>query len=237
VVAAFESQGEKHGQFLEWLFTGAGAVVGVLSVFGPLALLLGISALFNPGDREKTVSRVPAAVSPLGNITSGIGAEFTVPAGQVATFEIVTRRDNETVLNPPHCGYVMAPPDSPVAGTFRWSRKTEEDVAVGRSRKWSLEILTGGGGRGYTEGILLPDELNAAVVARGLGLGVLEPNEEAVHWGVDANDLPANGLIGLRVTVMAHGMKHGGSGNAHIDWKKAQTTQSTTRRKLPIDAP
>jgi uncharacterized protein (TIGR03067 family) len=47
VVAAFESSGEKHGKSIEWLFTGAGAVVGVLCLFGPLALLLGIAALFN----------------------------------------------------------------------------------------------------------------------------------------------------------------------------------------------
>jgi hypothetical protein len=47
VVAAFESQGETYGKFLDWLFTGAGAVVGVLSVFGPLALLLGLAALFD----------------------------------------------------------------------------------------------------------------------------------------------------------------------------------------------
>ncbi|HUQ68668.1 MAG TPA: ankyrin repeat domain-containing protein [Planctomycetaceae bacterium] len=59
VVAAFESQGEKRGKFSEWLFTGAGAVAGVLSVFGPLALLLGIAALFKLGDGEqKTDSSV-----------------------------------------------------------------------------------------------------------------------------------------------------------------------------------
>ena len=55
VVAAFESQGEKHGKFIEWLFTGAGAVVGVLSVFAPLALLLGLAALFKAGNEVKTV--------------------------------------------------------------------------------------------------------------------------------------------------------------------------------------
>ena len=83
----------------------------------------------------------------------------------------------------------------------------------------------------------MPEELNAVVGSRGLALGVLPPNEEAVHWGsVDANDLPANGLIGLRVTVVAHGLKAGGSGNGHIDWKKP-SVESTSRRKLSGDAP
>lgn len=237
VVAAFESPGVTHGRFIEWLFTGVGAVVGVLSVFGPLALLLGVTAMFNGSSGNQTASQDLAALPPLGTITNGIGVEFTVPAGQVATFEIVTRRDNETVPVPPHCGYVMATEDQPLAGQFRWSRKLEEAVA-GSHSNWRIEMRTAGGGGGFSEATLLPDELNAAVGARGLGLGLLEPNEEAVHWGTaDVNDLPANGLIGLRVTVMAHGLKAGGSGTAHIDWKKSQTRQSTSRRKLPNDAP
>jgi hypothetical protein len=60
VVAAFESPGEQHGKFVDWLFTGTGAVVGVLSVFAPLALLLGIAALFNWGDGKKTVDPASA---------------------------------------------------------------------------------------------------------------------------------------------------------------------------------
>lgn len=172
------------------------------------------------------------ALPPLGAITNGIGAEFTVPSGHVATLEIVTRRDGETVAVPPHCGYVMAPPNRGVAGTFRWTRKLEENASDHRSPTWSLEIQHSAG-RGYSEGLLLPVELSDAIGTRKLILGTLQPNEEVIHWGTDdANNLPDNGLIGLRVTVVAHGLNTGGAGNAHIDWKKTQSATSTTRRKL-----
>lgn len=235
VVAALTSPNENPNRLVEWLFSSTGAVVGVLSVFGPLLLLLGIVALF---EKPVTPSIVTTdSVPPLGTITSGIGAEFTVPAGQVATLEVVTRRDNETVPVPEHCGYVMAPPDKDVKGSFRWSRMspgtTDDHVP-----NWSLEILAAGIGRGYTEAALLPVDLNNSVGAMSLRLGNLTPNEEVIHWGsADVNNLPANGLIGLRVTVVPHGMKSAGSGNAHIDWKQSQSAQSTSRRKLPFAVP
>jgi hypothetical protein len=215
------------------IIAGGSLVVGLL-VFSTTASQRGPS---DSGPTE-TVSDTAAAVPPLGTITSGIGAEFTVPAAQVAVFEIVTRRNGETVALPPHCGYVMAAPDAPIAGTLRWSRQFDDGVTTGRGRIWGLEIVTAGGGRGYSEGTLVPDELNDAVGARGLTLGTLAPNEEVIHWGIsDVRDLPADGLIGLRVTVVAHDFNTGGSGNAHIDWKKTQSAQSTTRRKLPSGTP
>lgn len=231
VVAAFTAPDERPNRFVEWLLTGTGAAVGILSVFGTLALLLGLAAL-QDHDQPATDLSVASPPPHLEPVTSGVGAEFTVPAGHVATLEIVTRRDGATVPVPPHCGYVMAPRDKPVAAAFRWSR-SDQDGVESRRRMWSLEILTAGGGRGYTESIALPDELNAAVGAMTLALGTLTPGEEVIHWGIhDVRELPANGLIGLRVTVVAHEFESGGSGNAHIDWKKAQPAVSTTRRKL-----
>jgi len=86
----------------------------------------------------------------------------------------------------------------PSSEAFRWKPMPEEDTAGGH-RNWSLKIVTDGGGGGSTEGNLLPDELNDMVGARSLGLGVLEPNEEVVHWGIhDVRDLPSDGLIGFR---------------------------------------
>ncbi len=238
VVAAFESQGEKHGKFIEWLFTGAGAVVGVLSVFGPLALLLGISSLVDRGNSTSRPAELPPPPS-FGTISDGIAAEFRVPAGQVAVLEVVTRRDGETVAVPGgHCGYVIAPSDRRFAATFRWSRAAEQPSQSGDYERWNLEIKTAGGGGGSSGGLTLPKDLSQKAGVMANHMGDLAPNEEAIHWLGNANDLPDNGLLGLRVTVTAHGLETaGGSGCAHIDWKKAQSATSTSRRKLPVEVP
>ena len=235
VVAAFESQGEKHGKFSEWLFSGIGAVVGVIGVFGPLALLLGIAALLSTGGATtvKTTMKAPAPPPPLGTITSGIGVNFIVPAGQVAVFEIVTRRDNATVPIPSHSGYVMAA-DKPVPATFLWSHVPNGVAAADGRRSWRIEVRYAGGGETSTGGFLLPEGLDSTVGSKSLGLGLLEPSAEIVSWCgyVDATKLPENGAIGLRVTIVPHGLNRSGSGAGHIDWK-TEPPPTTTRRKLP----
>jgi hypothetical protein len=175
------------------------------------------------------------ALPSLNSITNGIGAEFTIPAGHVATFEIVTRRDNETVPLPSHGAYLMAAENKPITGQFRWTWIRDEVISGNRSSKWRIEMFVAGGSLGHTEPSHLLAVYKEMVGTRPLTLGLLEPNEEVIHWGTtDANNLPANGLIGLRVAVVQHGLKIShGSGFGSVDWKKAQTTQSTTRRKLP----
>jgi hypothetical protein len=179
-------------------------------------------------------SKVPA-VPPLKTITSGYGVRFLVPAGNVAVFEIVTRKGDATVPVPSLCGYVMASQETPMDGTFLWSRMEEDIKADDGSpvRKWQIEIRTAGGGGGQSSGHVLPEGLDSAVGASSIWLGDLEPNEERVHWGagVDASNLPANGLIGLRVTVVPHGQNRSGTGISHTDWKTPPPS-STTRRKL-----
>lgn len=232
VVAAFASSNEKPSRFVEWLFTAAGAVVGVLSVFGPLALLLGIASLMERYDTSTLPLELPPPPS-FGTITGGIGAEFRVPAGQVAVLEIVTRRDGQTVPVPPHCGYVIAPSDRRLAATFRWLRAWEQPSSSDYE-SWNLEIKTAGGGGGFSGGLMLPKSLSPLAGGMGIQMSDLAPNEEVIHWFGNANELPDNGLLGLRVTVTAHGLKtSGGSGNAHIDWKNAVTNTSISRRKLP----
>ena len=168
-----------------------------------------------------------APVPPLGKITDGFGAEFTVPAGQAATFEIVTRKDGATVPIPNLAAYVLAPADQPFKGTFRWSREPLDFSTGTRRQPCRIEVQTPGG-KASSGGLDLPETLEAAVGAMNLGLG-LEPNREDIHWaGADTGSLPADGLVGLRVRTVAHGFKAGtpggggASGVATADWKKAQ---------------
>ena len=210
-----------------------GAMLSIWLVFALVGVGVGTMMGFAAVSQRRPAAAEPAAVPPLGTISGGIGVSFTVPAGQVAIFEIVTRRDNATVPLPPHCGYVMAS-DKPLEGTFRWSREPEDIVVEGGRRRWRIETRYAGGGKTSTGGLLLPEGLDSAVGSKSLGLGLLEPSEEIVSWcgDVDANKLPASGLIGLRVTVVPHGLNKSGSGAGHIDWK-TPPPPSTTRRKLP----
>jgi hypothetical protein len=167
-----------------------------------------------PGDRSVSAKYnkqlAPASIPPLGTITNGIGAEFTVPAGQVAILEIVTRKDGATVPVPPHSAYVLAG-EAAVTGTFRWSREPEQPAAG--LRRWRIEVVSGAG-NGSTGGIALPEALDEAVGAIGLTLGVLVPNEETVH---------GEGLVALRVTTVAHNLKTSGEGIATTEWKGPKT--------------
>ena len=129
----------------------------------------------------------------------------------------------------------MAAENKPITGQFRWTWIRDEVISGNRSSKWRIEMFVAGGSLGHSEPGHLLAVYKEMVGTRPLTLGLLEPNEEVTHWGTaDANNLPANGLIGLRVAVVPHGLKIShGSGFGSIDWKKTQTTQSTTRRKLP----
>lgn len=155
-------------------------------------------------------------------VTSGIGAKFTVPAGQVAIFNVVTRRDNATVPIPPLAAYVLAPAGEPIAGTFRFFPESDQTAPDIRRHVWKIEVVSGAG-NGSTGGLSLPDALEPAV-GRLIVQPQLEPNAERIHWlRNDDGQLPADGLVGLRITTVAHDLKTGGSGVAHTDWKKAQT--------------
>ena len=203
-------------------------------VLAALILVLACGVGWIQQNSSPPASKVPT-VPPLKTITSGYGVQFLVPAGTVAVFEIVTRKGNATAPVPSHCGYVMASQETPMDGTFLWSRMEEDIKAEDGSpiRRWQIEIRTAGGGGGQSSGHVLPEGLDSAVGASSIWLGDLEPNEERVYWGaaVDASNLPANGLIGLRVTVVPHGQNRSGTGISHTDWKTPPPS-STTRRKL-----
>ncbi len=210
-----------------------------VGVWGGLLLVICIvRTAINPdqvlwSQAERTAERLrtePPLVPPLGTITSGIGAEFTVPPGQVATFEIVTRRGGATVPLPSLAAYVLASPERAIAGTFKWSREPESEP--GRRKAWRLEVLSGAG-NGSSGGLTLPETLDSTVGSAGFALGLLPSNEETIHWlGGDVNNLPADGLVGLRVTVMSHHLTQVGSGLTHTDWKKSALVKSSESKKI-----
>ena len=196
-----------------------------------LGLLLGLRSPVQRGPSEagrmETVSQDSAPVLAPGAITDGFGAEFTVPAGQVAIFEIVTRKDGATVPLPSLAAYVIAPAEQAVKGTYRWSREPVDFSSGTRRQPWRIEVLTPGGGKASSGGLDLPEALEAVVGSMSLGLG-LEPDHEDIHWAApDKDKLPADGLVGLRVRTQAHGIKAGmpgsagGSGAATSDWQQA----------------
>jgi hypothetical protein len=151
-------------------------------------------------------------------VTSGIGAKFTVPAGQVAIFQVVTRRDHVTMPIPTLAAYVVAPPGGPVAGTFRWFRESEQTGPDVRRHAWRIELVSAAGS-GSVGGLALPDALEPAV-GRMLLQPALDPDSERIHWQrSDDSQPPADNLIGLRITTEAHDLKTGGTGVAHTDWK------------------
>lgn len=149
----------------------------------------------------------------LGTVTNGIGAEFTVPAGQVAVFEIVTRSKGQTVPIRNLGAYVIAPADRMAEGIFRFTRDAEDNSTGVFRRPWRIEIGTGGG-LSSSGGLDLPAGLDLSNSALGLGLA-LSPDREIVQWGLPAEEhLPADGLVGLRVRTQAHGLKPGTPGSA-----------------------
>lgn len=151
----------------------------------------------------------------LGTVTNGIGAKFSLPAGQVAVFEVVTRSNHVTVPLRHLGAYVLAPLDRLCEGTFRFTRDAEADIDGARRQPWRIEVSTSGEASS-AGGLDLPKSLERFNGAMGLGFA-LPPDQEVVKWLVqDEERLPADGLVGLRVRTQAHGLEAGlaGSGGA-----------------------
>ena len=136
-------------------------------------------------------------------VTSGIGAKFNVPAGQVAIFEVVTRRGAATVALPSLCAYVIAPKRDAATGTFRFFPESEMTGPEVRRRAWKIELNSGPGIGTTSDGVLLPDGIDPTVGRLLLNLD-LEQGKEVIHWNrQDDTKLPDDGLVGLRVTLSA----------------------------------
>jgi predicted Ser/Thr protein kinase len=213
------------------------AVLALLAVAVPF--IVG-TVLNRPGILDGTIfaRREPPIdpPPPLETITAGIGATFTVPAGQVATFEVVTRKNNATVPISGVAAYVLAGSSSPVAGTFRWFPKEEELSDGSLRRRWKIELVTGGGkwpngsfggGKNFGDAPEPPKELESAIGARSYNWSPLPADRETIDWAIsrETDDLPANGLVGFRVRTQSYEPEPGGTfgakrGTGNVDWQK-----------------
>ena len=184
--------------------------------------LLALSACKRNQQQDVTNARPGAAERPE-MVTSGIGAKFSVHAGQVAVFEVVTRRGGATVPLPTLAAFVVAPPREAVTGTFRFFPESEMTGPEVRRRAWTIELKSGAGNRSVSD-LRLPDALEPTVGRLLLNLD-LEQGKEVIHWNRQNDDkLPDDGLIGLRVTLSGHVQKEGSSGVGHTNRKNPSTT-------------
>jgi uncharacterized protein (TIGR03067 family) len=106
VVAAFETPEERPGLFIDRLFSGAGAIAGVVSVFGPLALLLGIAAMWpspNGATARLRLALNPQAVVTLNNesvaVTEQGIAETRLRPGD---YEVVGLKEGRPIVSSIH---------------------------------------------------------------------------------------------------------------------------------------
>ena len=191
------------------------AAVAFLLLFG-----LGASLLFAMGFFALRVEKIEApavkqeavAANPgmPGGImaTRGVNAEFTLPGGQVATFEIVTRSNGTVVSIPNLSAYLIAREGEPASGRFRWVPDSADPE--GLNKPWRLELTSTDGNR--SGGSLdMPPAIAKAPGTISLWKR-LEPDREFLEWAGNGNI--GQPSIGLRIRTQMHGLKNGLSSSA-----------------------
>jgi hypothetical protein len=111
--------------------------------------------------------------------SQGVDAEFTLPAGQIAIFEVVARQQDALTPIAGLAAYVMAAPDEPAAGRFRCVPEPNGNIAESWRWPWRLEIVAGGN-KSAVGGLTMPEP----VAKYGGEISMwkaLEPDTEAVH--------------------------------------------------------
>ena len=162
-----------------------------------------------------------------GRVGGVIRFSFTIPHGQVAVLELVTRSNGVTTPIPNLAAYALAPADRGSAAVFRF-RPDRPDHGGGVARQpWLIEIATRGG-NASAGGLDLPAPLVPSVGGRSMNMR-LAPETEFTSWMVPESELPPNGLVGLRVRTQAHGFRAGlpgssGAVGAGTNWVNAAGT-------------
>jgi serine/threonine protein kinase len=199
------------------------AAVAIALLLGLVALLLlavGFFTLRMESNRPELPPPTPKtaeATSP----TPRVQAQFTLPAGQVATFEIVTRSNHLVLPVPRLSAYMLARSGEDASGTFRWSPTPGDPT--GLTNPWQLELASPDGN--HTRGSVdVPPAIAAAPGWISLWKR-LAPDQEFIEWA-DQGDSgwPA---IGLRIRTQTHRLNNGLSSIAiaTTNWLDATSRQ------------
>jgi len=199
VLARWAKRGRERGpdaagRKLLWIGAGTTAVLFLL----PLAAML-----LAPGRmRPPAAADGPATDSGQfeGVITNGFHFDFTLPAGQVVVFEMVTQRGRDLLPLAKLSAHALAPADREAMGTLRLERELAWDMP-GLQPRWRFEPRYGGGVRSVHE-LELSSTLATAMGLSSLGL-VLEPEREVIQWLHQGNERQTP--LGLRIRTEAHG--------------------------------
>jgi len=138
--------------------------------------------------------RVPSS----GSISPRADASFTLPAGQVAVFEIVSRENQSLVPVSGLGAYIIAPPGQTISGTFICGPQPDANGNLNLHSRWKIEI-SGGGNSSMAGGFSLPEPL----VRYGGQISTsrtLQPDAEFIIWaGTSNSGDPQHPTLGLRI--------------------------------------
>ena len=149
-----------------------------------------------PVDWSVRLLLVSAAESGSQPRSPGVDARFVLPAGQVATLELVRRDNGEVFPLPGLAAFAIAAPDQQTEGTFRCV--PQQSAAAGPQnapRQWTLEIA-GAGNKTSVGGVEVPEFL--ANYSGQISLWkALQADTESVHWAGPPSD--SRPTLGLRI--------------------------------------
>jgi len=206
------ASGDKPGRMPGWVHRWVvGGQLLAIAVFVP------IIAIAWPQVGQWPEPKLPSDDSLAANGSDGrlggmIRFSFTIPLGQVAVLELVTRSNGVTTPIPNLAAYALAPADGGATAVFQFRPdRPDHEGGVGR-QPWLIEIATHGG-NASAAGLDFPAPLVSSVGGRSMNMR-LAPDTEFTSWTVPESELPPNGLVGLRVRSQAHGFRTGMPGRA-----------------------
>lgn len=126
--------------------------------------------------------------------SGGVKADFVLPAGQVAVFEILRQDDGQPVPIPELGAYAVAAPDQEMKGTFK-CMPGQLTAVLNENQNWNLEI-SGAGNKSAVSGRTV--QFPGKYVFGEISLWkTLSPDSESIHWAGPGDE--EHPPIGLRI--------------------------------------